>query len=203
MTKKERLALIFNILALTAGLVGMIIRLGRDLPGFFTYYTQLSNIVSILSSAIYIIVYLKWHRNYEPIVLLRYLAACMMMFTFIVVVCIFVPFGGNVESLIIKPHGMCQHIIAPVFCVVSFAFFEQKPEKRRALLLPVTVTMVYAAVMYLLNYMGAVTGPYPFFEVHNYDPPRLIVWFIELVLIDTAIGAVLTLKIWKKRKSEE
>ena len=200
--KKERTAFILNILAFIAGMTGMTLRLIRGADDFFIYYTQLSNVVSALSSAIYTIVYIKKEKPGIKLTMLRYLAACMMFFTFIVVMCIFVPFGGNVETLVILPHGLCQHIIAPVLSVVSFAFFEQKPQKRSSLLLPTGVTLIYACIMYALNFMLLVEGPYPFFEVYSYSAPRLIVWFIELVLIDAAIGIALTPRNWIRKKKE-
>ena len=97
--KKQNIALILNIIAFVCGSVGIVFRLMRGVGDFFLYYTQISNVVAVISSAMYIA-----FRNTENAKLRtfltcsRYLAACMLTMTFMVVVCIFLPFSAGTAA---------------------------------------------------------------------------------------------------------
>ena len=164
--KKSSIALILNIAAAVLGIVGIGFRLARSAEDFFLYYTQLSNVAAAIGSVLYI--FLRGSGNERVRVFVRsvrYLSSCMLTMTFIVVMCIFIPFGGSVEVLLGRVNGFLHHAVCPVISVVSYVFFEQGVVRRRSVALPLTVTAVYAFIMYTLNFLRLAPAPYPFFDV--------------------------------------
>ncbi|MBR5088878.1 MAG: hypothetical protein IK093_05580, partial [Ruminiclostridium sp.] len=88
MTKRQNIALILNIAALVLGCVGIIFRLSHSIEDFFLYYTQISNVIAVISSAMFIIFRRTGIVRLSAAVRsTRYLAACMLTMTFLVVMC--------------------------------------------------------------------------------------------------------------------
>ena len=194
MTKRQNIALILNIAAFVFGCVGIIFRLANTgISDFFLYYTQISNVIAVISSAIFIAVRKSEDRN--VIVFMkcsRYLSACMLTMTFIVVMCLFIPMSGGAVTgrLLGSVNGMMHHAVCPVISVASYIFFEDGVKSRKALLIPFIATAIYAGVVYTLNFLRLAKAPYPFFEVYEHPVIELIIWFIGLMLLITAIAAV-------------
>ena len=196
MTKRKNIALILNILAFILGSVGIIYRLAKSFDDFFLYYTQISNVIAVISSAIFIV-----FRNTGNVklrtfsVCARYLGACMLTMTFLVVVCIFVPFGTpeSTNRLLGSVNGVLHHIACPVISVVSYIFFEDGVKTRRAILIPFISTAIYAFTIYTLNFLRLAGAPYPFFEVYKHPVPELIAWFFGLMAMAAGIAVTVRL----------
>ena len=186
--KKDRIALILNIAAAVIGLAGVGLRLSRSADDFFLYYTQLSNVVALISSILYIMFRDTGNERLGRFVrAVRYLGACGLATTFVVVMCIFIPVSGSVKSLLDTPHGVLQHAVCPVISVASYVFFEKGLKARRAVLIPIGATAVYAFTIYTLNFLRLAPAPYPFFDVYNNSIAGLVLWFLGLLLL---IGAL-------------
>ncbi|MBP5604115.1 MAG: hypothetical protein J6X60_01030 [Ruminiclostridium sp.] len=189
---RKNIALILNIAAFICGSVGIVFRLVRSFDDFFLYYTQLSNVAGVISSAIYIA-----FRSAESAkirrftVCARYLSSCMLMMTFIVVMCIFIPFGTPRTTLRLmgSVNGVLHHAVCPIISVVSYIFFEDGVRSRRSMLIPIISTAIYAAVVYALNFMRLADAPYPFFEVYDHPAHELVLWFFGLMALVSAIAA--------------
>ena len=199
MTKRQNIALILNIAAFVLGCVGIVFRLSRSLSDFFLYYTQISNVVAVISSAIFIT-----FRRAENVKLrafttcTRYLGACMLTMTFLVVVCIFVPFGTpeTTRRLLGSVNGILHHIVCPVISVGSYIFFEDGVKTRKAVLIPFIATAIYAFTVYALL-AGA---PYPFFAVYEHPVWELTLWFFGLMALVAGIAVAVraaNLKVFK------
>ena len=133
------------------------------------------------------------------------LGACMLTMTFLVVVCIFVPFGTEVTTrrLLGSVNGILHHIVCPLVSVISYIFFEDGVKTRRALLIPFTATAIYAFTVYTLNFLRLAEAPYPFFEVYDHPVPELIAWFVGLMAMITCIAAAVRLgNLAKDRKKK-
>ncbi len=193
---KPKIALILNIAAFVLGSVGIIFRLVRSLSDFFLYYTQLSNVAAVISSAMYIAFRNTKNEKLRAAVRgTRYLAACGLTMTFIVVVCIFLPFGGEPAAvrLLGSVNGVLHHLVCPVISVVSYVVFEEGVHLRRAFWLPFGATAVYAFTIYILNYLRLAKAPYPFFEVYDHPFWELVLWFFGLMGLVAGIAAVIML----------
>ncbi|MBO6302392.1 MAG: hypothetical protein J6N15_08155 [Ruminiclostridium sp.] len=206
MTKRQKIALILNILAFVLGGIGIIVRVARDIPHFWLYYTQISNVAAVISSAMYI----AFRNTDDPRLAAavrgcRYLSACGLTMTFMVVTFIFLPFGTPESAEMLAGHlnGILHHFVCPVISVASYIFFEDGVRSRRSVLIPFCATAVYAFTMYALNYLRLAPAPYPFFAVYDYPLWELVVWFFGLMLLVATIAAAVRLANIKANKKEK
>jgi len=192
MTKRQNIALILNIAALLCGTVGIVFRLMRGVGDFFLYYTQISNVVAVISSAMYIAFRGTANVKLRTLVICsRYLAACMLTMTFTVVMCIFIPFsaGAATPRLLGSVNGVMHHAVCPVISVISYIFFESGVRKHKAMLIPFIATAIYSFTIYALNILRLAGAPYPFFEVYDHPVWQLVLWFFALMALVAGIAA--------------
>lgn len=192
---KPKIALILNIIAFVLGCVGIIVRVVRDIPDFWLYYTQLSNVVAVISSAMFIAFRNSRNEKLRAVVRgVRYLSASALTMTFIVVMCIFIPFGDTpamVSRLLGHVNGFLHHLVCPVISVASYVFFERGVRSWKGLLIPFAGTAVYAFTVYTLNFLRLAPAPYPFFEVYEHPVWELVAWFFGLMALITGIAVVI------------
>ena len=208
MTKRQNIALILNIAAFVFGCVGIIFRLMHSLGDFFLYYTQISNVIAVISSAMYIA-----FRNTDSgkmrtfVICTRYLTACMLTMTFIVVMCIFIPMSGGAATgrLLGSVNGIMHHAVCPVISVTSYIFFEDGVKTRKAVLIPFIATAIYSFTIYTLNFLRLAGAPYPCFEVYDHPVHELVIWFFALMALVAAIAAAVrfaNLKLSREKEKE-
>jgi len=151
----------------------------------FVFYTQISNILTFLSSAAFLAfgAGAAW---------LRYTSVCMMVMTGLVTAFVLVPMGGDPKQLLWSGSGLYHHVICPVLTLVSYVFFE--PHVGFGLLwVPVAITLVYGMIMLYLNAKGIVDGPYPFFRVRQQSAGATVLWMLILVIALTVISSLVCL----------
>ena len=136
------------------------------------FYTVLSNIIALIASAVFLL-----NGAGEISTLLRYLATCMLVITFLVTLCILVPGGGGFKQLMLTGNGLYHHLIVPVLSLVSYVFWEPHTD---VWLVPSLATLAYGIIMLILNGIGKADGPYPFFRVRNQSIPATILWMSVL-----------------------
>lgn len=188
---RKYIAFALNCAALVCGIVGIVVRLVRNVDDFFLYYTQLSNVAAVISSAIYIIFSRSGNEKTQKFVrCMRYLGACGLGMTFAVVMFIFLPVGGEdaYRRLMCSVNGVLHHAVCPVLSVVSYVFFEDGVKSRKAVLIPFTATGIYALTIYTLNFLRLAKAPYPFFEVYEHELVELVMWFLALMALIAGIG---------------
>ena len=191
MTKRQNIALILNIAAFVLGSIGIIVRIARNIPDFFLYYTQLSNVVAVISSAMFIAFRNTENAKLRRLVIAgRYLSACGLTMTFMVVTAIFLPFGTPESAEMLAGHlnGILHHFVCPVISVVSYIFFEDGVKTKRAVLIPFIATAIYAFTVYTLNFLRLAPAPYPFFAVYDYPVWELVMWFFGLMALVAGIA---------------
>ncbi|MBP5605580.1 MAG: hypothetical protein J6X60_08560, partial [Ruminiclostridium sp.] len=122
-----------------------------------------------------------------------YLSSCMLTMTFIVVMCIFIPFGTpkTTGRLMGSVNGVLHHAVCPIISVVSYIIFEDGVRSGKAVLIPIISTAIYAAVVYALNFLRVAPAPYPFFEVYDHPAHELVLWFFGLMALTAAIAAAI------------
>ena len=87
-----------NILIIILELLGFRVSIGDRKWKIFAYYTQISNLITLVSSVVYVITGgAAW---------LRYTSACMLTMTFAVTLFILVPFGGGFRRLMLSGNGL-------------------------------------------------------------------------------------------------
>lgn len=150
----------------------------------FVYYTQISNAVSLISSLLLLVL-----GQNAFVSSVRYLACCMLVFTFFVCLLVLWPMGANPKMLFLEGHSIYHHLLCPVLSTLSYIFLEEHAGK---FMVPVSVavTLCYGFTMIYLNAVRKVDGPYPFFRVHDQSKLATVLWMIVLAL---AAGVLFTL----------
>lgn len=167
-----------NALIILLEILGFRISIAERHWKIFAYYTQISNLITLLSSMAFLLFggTSSW---------LRYLSSCMLAMTFLITICVLVPMGGGFRTLMLSGNGLFHHTLCPVISILSYIIWEPHST---FLMLPVTVTTVYGLVMLYMNWKQVFDGPYPFFRVHLQSPSATFLWMIGLIAFITSIA---------------
>ena len=169
---------IANILIVIMEIVALRIsfrRIGREM---FIYYTELSNIVTLISSVAYLLT-----GGNAPV--LRYLSAVGLTMTFLITLCVLIPMGGDFKELMLQENGLYHHTLVPILSLISYVFWE----KHSTLwMFPVALTILYGLTMMFLNVIGKIDGPYPFLRIRHQSRTASALWFFALIGIISAIS---------------
>ena len=172
----------------------------------FTYYTCDSNILLMLAAAAEVYFCLRVLAGRERalprrLLMLRYCATCAAALTLLVVVLIFVPMSGPgaFRQLLLTGSLKYLHLLCPLLGLLGFLFLEDLSWLRlRHTLYAMVFTVVYAAVIVILNLTGTVTGPYPFLLVYAQPVWASVLW--AAVILGTAWLIAAGLYLVKKRR---
>ena len=175
------MALAANVLVILLEILGLRISISDRHWKIFAYYTQISNLITLLSSVTFLLLGgdAAW---------LRYLSSCMLTMTFLITLCVLVPMGGGFKTLMLSGNGLYHHTLCPIISVLSYILWEPHSS---IWVLPVVVTTVYGLVMLYMNWKQRFDGPYPFFRVRNQSAIATVLWMLGLI----AFIAVLSLSI--------
>lgn len=187
----------FDIAIIGGEIAGVVFSIQRNgFWGQFAYYTQLSNLALLFASVVHLICTLR--RSVPPVVeRLRFYATCLTTLTFLVTVCVLIPWYGNPDFFLLKGSGLFQHLLCPLLAVASLRLLGGIRKQDCAI--AVIPTVIYGIVMGILNYLRLFDGPYPFLRVHNQPWYMTVIWFA--VLAGAAWGiAVLLRKLCKGEK---
>lgn len=172
-----------NIVVIILEIVGLKISISERKWKIFAYYTQISNIITLISSAVLITT-----GSNELSVMLRYLSTCMLTMTFLITLCVLVPMGGGFRKLMLSGNGLYHHTLCPILSVTSYILWEHHVA---AWILPTILTFIYGIIMLIMNGKGLFDGPYPFFRVRNQSKLATVIWMVILTGIIAAISIVI------------
>ena len=176
-------ALIANIILIALEIISFSFGHGR-LWKRMVFYTQLSNMVTLISSVSYVI-----SSDSALTVTLRYLSTVMLTMTVLVTLCVLVPAGAGFVRMMLSGNGLFHHTICPAISITSYILWEQHSSMW---LLPVLVTFAYGMVMLYLNYAKLIEGPYPFFRIYDQSKKATVIWMAALTVIITLISLAIT-----------
>ena len=172
------MGIIANILIVIMEIIAFRLSFRRIRWEMFIYYTELSNLITLISS----IAYLLTNGN---ALALRYLSAVELTMTFLITLCVLVPMGGGFKTLMISENGLYHHTLVPILSVVSYIFWEPHSTMW---LLPVILTTLYGLMMMFLNLFGKIDGPYPFLRIRHQSRIASVLWFFGLIAIISLIS---------------
>jgi hypothetical protein len=185
--KLMKLSLICNLAVVVMGLIadGMDIAKGGETP--LRFYTEDSNLLAQLACAVmavYQIISLKTGRELPGwVTTLKYVAACCLTVTFLVVIFVLAPtYGiGGYYFMLLTGTMLYMHLLCPIVCVGSLLLFDSgAPLPRRAPLIALAPTAVYAVVTTILNVARVMEGPYPFLMVYKQPVWASVLWLIAI-----------------------
>ena len=186
--KKQKIALILNIILVILEVIGFSYELIKNHSIAFEYYTNLSNLFVLITSLLFIITYKK---EKEIIKDLRLAATSCLMITFLVVIFILTPmYDFNYKLLMFTGSFFIYHTACPIISIISYILFEEGSKKKY---LGFVVTAIYSIIMIILNIVGIISGPYPFLKVTEQSIVMSIIWAIIIVGGSYFIGLLLYL----------
>src|SRR5574344_236264 len=182
--KKDYLALFCNVLIILFETLGIILSAQKHGFSLFQFYTEDSNLFAFLTSILfvsYMVISIQKGKLVIPkwVNFMRYVSTLCLTVTFIVVVCILSPMYGiqGYQMMLFYNSMLYHHLLAPIVSFISFVFFETKHTIPKSyVLLSLILTVIYAAVIVLLNILKVVQGPYPFLMVYNQPVYASILW---------------------------
>ena len=176
----NRMSIAINIAVIILELIGLRISISERKWKIFAYYTQISNIITLISSCAF-----AASQDSDVSITLRYLSSCMLTMTFLITLFVLVPMGGGFRKLMLSGNGLYHHTLCPVLSVTSYIIWEQHSS---LWILPAVLTFVYGIIMLIMNGKGLFDGPYPFFRVRNQSKPATVIWIMILSGIIAAIS---------------
>ncbi len=171
------MARILNLAIVILELIAFVrVRKNRSLKESLIFYTQISNILTLFSSVLLVILGQRYFVE-----VFRFLSVCMLVMTFFVTACILVPLSGRGRELLFSGSGLFHHLIIPVLSAISFLFAEDRVSLVW-IWLPVTVTLIYGLIMLYLNASGVIDGPYPFFRIKKLGVRLTVLYMAGLMI---------------------
>ena len=174
------MSIAINIAVIVLEIIGLRISTSERKWKIFAYYTQISNIITLVSSFVIVTA-----SSNELSAVLRYLSSCMLTMTFMITLFVLVPMGGGFRKLMLSGNGLYHHTLCPILSVTSYVMWEQHSS---LWILPTVLTFIYGIIMLVMNGKGLFDGPYPFFRVRNQSKLATVVWMVVLIGIITAIS---------------
>lgn len=170
---------IANILVIILVTIGIAVSRRHSLI-LLIFYTQLSNMVALISSVAYLI-----NSGSELTITLRYLSTVMLTMTVLITLFVLVPSGAGFADMMLSGNGLYHHTLVPLISITSYFMWEQHSSRWYV---PVIVTMIYGFVMLCLNYAKVIEGPYPFFRVYEQSKKASVLWMIGLTAFISLIS---------------
>lgn len=205
MNRKKLFSLISNLLIAGMELGALILCFIFEWLNTFKYYTTISNVfagISCFLLALYQIINYKTGKEIPYfIIIFKYISACMLSVTFLVVLFVLIPASGDINEMIrllFSPKLLFHHTLCPVLCIISFVFFENEYKiGKKFIFYSLIPTLLYAIIFIFLNAFNIVSGPYFFLKVNNQPIYMSIIWFI--VIMSGAYGISTLLWFLNKR----
>ena len=164
------IAFFLNLCIIPISLIGFYQAYQQVGKQIFIYYTEISNLIALVSSILYV---LGIHMSD-----LRYTAVCMLAMTALISFFVLSPMDGGIRKNMIEGNTLCHHTLVPLLALISYVLFETHS---KAYYYPVLISLAYGLWMYYLNYKKKMEGPYPFFKIYEVGFKMAVVWLIVLV----------------------
>ncbi len=182
-----------------------ILAFSRSLPVYgmriFVYYTEDSNLLSLIASIVFTASSGLALRNGKDSVpasvrTLRYVATCCLTVTFLTVTFVFAPMigKGGIRMMLLSGAMLFTHLLCPVAAVLSFLLLEHRPVlMKKTAWIALIPTVLYAAVAVLLNILRVWKGPYMFLLVYEQPVWASVLWGIMILIGAYFVGKGLLL----------
>jgi len=164
----------------------------------FIYYTQWSNLLLLIVTVIHLICLVRKGMP-EAVEKCRYYATCLTTVTFLVTVCILIPWYGHPDYFLLQSNCLFQHLLCPVLAIASLPFL--RPMGKKDSLVAVVPTVIYGVVFYTLDFFEIMSAPYPFMQVREQPWYMSILWFLVLLAVAYGVAVLLRKLCGKKREA--
>lgn len=207
-TREKRIcAILCNAILVALELVACLITTIAAGWGQFQYFTQDSNYFALITSALFLIFALRGGID-KPlprwIVLLRYIATCLLSVTFLVIVFILAPPYGleGYRIALLTDAQVFEHLLCPLLSFFSLVLFEDAPQQKGASLFAMIPTLLYAVIAVLFNFAKILHGPYPFLYVYEQSWWQSVLYALIIPAGAYLVAYFLLFGLRKRRKDE-
>lgn len=199
MTSKLRprkiISLIVNVILVIMEFIGLVLMVelykSYNLHpfGWFKYYTQLSNIFSMLAAltvAIFTARDLIKNTDSTPEIvrLIKFSSACCLTETFLVTMFVLAPMGmmGGFVPIMFEGPNLYHHFLCPIVSVLSLCILERGEKiTLRHCVYSMVPTLIYGVAAVVLNLTKVWHGPYPFLYVYEQPVYMSIIWAVVIL----------------------
>lgn len=180
---KKSLSIIFNELIIIFEAIGFILTIFVNNRISYEYYTEDSNILMMLASAIYVFFLLRNKKAPRWLATFKYMATICLTITFFVVLFVLIPmYNFDFQFLLFDRSLFLQHLVCPVLSIITFLFFDDLSELSiKDDIIGMSMTILYGVVLIILNELEIVTGPYPFLMVKDQSIIMSGLWSLLLL----------------------
>jgi len=188
----KKKAIICNTIIFLLEIIGFILYIRRMHTASLEYYTMDSNLLAMITSAIFIV---YPHKNKTFIRDLRFITTSCLTVTFLVVIFVLCPMANfDYMTFLFGEEMIIFHTLCPIISIISYVLFEKKSNKRY---LGFIFTVFYSLVLIILNLLNQINGPYPFLRIREQPVLMSIFWAIMIVGGSYIIG--LGLNYWNNK----
>lgn len=186
----KNILLIVNLALVVLEIIGFILVINELGINSFEYYTEDSNLLLLLSSAIFLAYAIMNKELPSWFKTLRYVAIVSTTLTLIIVLTVlsWTTYWG-INYLLFNGSMLYHHTLCPLIALASFIMIEKYDGLNS--LSGLIFTVVYAIILIPLNILEIVIGPYPFLMVNTQPLLETIFWTVTIFLITYAIALVL------------
>ena len=183
--KEKKVSIILNSIIVILEIIALIISyktLGRIC---IEYYTIDSNILALISSALYIIFLLKKNNIPRWLSFFKYLTTIGLSVTFVVVLFVLLPMTDfDLYGMLVSDSLIFHHVLCPILAIITFLFFDKIGKfSIKDCFFGLSFTVVYSIVLILLNYYKVLEGPYPFLKLYDQSVSSSILWLVIMYAI--------------------
>ncbi len=179
---KKNITIGLNILLIVLEVIGLSITLkNMGLLETIMYYTELSNLLGLISALVFVFFLIKgeiprWAR------VLKFISVLSLTVTFLVVIFVLGPmYSFNYKLLLFSGSMLYTHLLCPILSFILFIFLEGGKFSKNECLIANALTIGYAIVMIPLNLFKVVDGPYPFLKVRDQSIFMSIIWIVVIM----------------------
>lgn len=183
----KRAALLLNLVLIVMGAIGTAAVIRSSGIRGYIFYTNVSNLMGLVSAVLYTVSLLRESRGGQRpphwICVFRYMSACVLTVTFLVVAFVLAPMvEDGLRYFLFSGQYLFTHFLCPVLTIISVCFFERDWKATASWTLAgVLPTVIYAGVTIPLNALYILHGPYPFLLVHEQPVRMSVLWCVVIV----------------------
>lgn len=192
---KKLILFVSCIIVVICGLIGFSVEHKLYHNRSFLFYTVISNLVAVVMCTA-VAAAVAFDKMNNTLWKLHFIVACMMAFTLGVVLLGSLIFTNNYLQYFLSNGDWALHLICPLLVITNHYIFCPKNLTVKFSLIPIIITTCYGIVMYILNGLGAISGPYFFFEIQQIGIFQSIHYGFVMVIF--CVGLTLAIYIPKR-----
>ena len=179
MKRKNKIAIILNILIIILEIVGLVISTKSGGRLLIEYYTEDSNILLLIAASIYTLYLLNKKKIPRWLSILKHMAVLGVAITFLVVVFILAPmYNFNYGWMLFGGAMAYHHTLCPILAIISYIFFENNKIKKKDIPYTMIFTFAYTIILIICNILHIIEGPYPFLLIYKQPVYMSILWIL-------------------------